>query len=133
VNIVRRLVSAVGASWSTGSPLVEPGPKSAKYLKQFPGGLVFGFRTCDTKLCIATSALLGRILLSAIYSSQMRCRCWIRCTSSRAVFENRARCHLLPAAGFFTIGAAPRLGKANGSNLQALLALPGLKNDLLTL
>ncbi len=53
----------------------------------------------------------------------------MRRTSSRAVFDNRARCHLLPAAGFFRSSAAWQLGKANGSNLHPLLALPGLEND----
>ena len=41
------------------------------------------FRSCDTKLCIAISMPPGMIRRSAIYSSQMRCRCWIRRTSSR--------------------------------------------------
>jgi len=64
---------------------------------------------CSTNLCIAISVTPGMIPLSAIYSSQMRCRCWMRCTSSRAVFDNRARCHLLPAAGFFR--SAPMRGE----------------------
>ena len=74
----------------------------------------------------------GMIPLSAIYSSQMRCRCWMRRTSSRAVFDNRARCHLLPAAGFFHDRSA-RLDKANGSNFLTLLAFSGLKDDPLPL
>ena len=56
----------------------------------------------------------------------------MRRTSSRAVFDNRARCHLLPAAGFFHDLSA-RLDKANGSNFDAVLAFSGLKDDPLPL
>ena len=44
--------------------------------------------------------------------------------------SNQARCHLLPAAGFFfgvSLGQRPtnwRLGEANASDFQAFLALP---------
>ena len=52
--------------------------------------------------------------LSAIYSSQMRCR---HCKAVHLLphrFRIRARCHLLPAAGFFTVVESQ--GHANSSS-----------------
>ena len=53
--------------------------------------------------------------------------------------SNRARCHLLPAAGFFFVcgnsglGQRLALGEANAPDFQAFLALPAFDKHLLSL